>query len=178
MVDKKLLVIVFSVIIVTVGFSNTLTRNGALFSYPFEIVPVHYQKVTVHKILDPFTLEVIADGELVKLKMIGIAYAQNAFEESGKHFDLRKALNFTRAMCYRGSEVYLTYGIKRYDNNGALLSYIWYRTPGGIWVMHNLSLITNLKAPYTGYFHLDDTWITEFNEADRRYRENTFETLL
>jgi len=177
MVIKKLFVLVFSVLIVTVGFSAVLTRNGVLFSYRFESVPVHYEEATVHKVLDPFTLEVIIDGGLERLKMIGVAYAENAFEGLVKHFDLKEALSFTKNMCYPGSEIFLTPGIKRYDNNGALLSYIWYRTSNGIWVMHNLSIITNLKAPYTGYFHLDDTWIVEFNEADRFYRENTFKAL-
>lgn len=84
--------------------------------------------VTLESVVDGDTLWVTKDGELVKVRLIGIDTPESVHQDETKNNEYGKmASNHTKELLSRVDTVYLQYDVEANDQYGRELCYVWFR---------------------------------------------------
>ena len=86
----------------------------------------------VSRIVDGDTVELLVDGALIKVRLIGVDTPETVHPTKPVEHYGKEASAFTRNLL-RGESVFLRYGQERVDQYGRVLGYL-YRAPDGLFV--------------------------------------------
>ena len=85
-----------------------------------------YTVAQVFRVIDGDTIDVSLEGEIVRVRMIGIDAPESvSFDEDRNTFWGERASEYTKEHLKEGRIIYLTYDLEMYDNYGRLLAYVW-----------------------------------------------------
>lgn len=160
-----LLTITMVLLLLTIGFSHTYTRNGVEFTSIEFATPTNYATAIVTRHTDGDTFRVILNGKEETLRLAGVDTPEVCAPGKPVEFYGPQASQFTKLACQIGDQVYLTFEDKERGYFGRLLVYVWYKTDSGTWQLHNYVLVRNGYSPYYGKYKFDSYYMDLFKVA-------------